>query len=157
MSLLGRLDGEQEGLLVSTTPDPLYATGVGVLGTLCVPEPLRTHLSETAARASWIAQADGIEILHLDFGKPPVVAEILRMKSGFVLQAHRHSDQELILVLKEMFSEERSPTFEPARRYAERDFGEFEAGSIHAVVAGVHGCVCYTVLAGPVEWLSKAP
>jgi putative transcriptional regulator len=103
--------------------------------------------------AIWVSIADGVSALHMALGKAPVVAEILKMAPGSALPAHRHSDQELILTLQGAFSEEAGPYSTKGGCYTVGDLGEFEGGSTHTVVAGADGCVCYRVLAGPVERL----
>ncbi len=75
------------------------------------------------------------------------------MAPGSALPVHRHSDQELILTLQGSFSEEAGPYSAKGGFYTVGDLGEFEGGSTHTVVAGADGCVCYRVLAGPVERL----
>jgi len=127
-----------------------------MLGSVAVPEPLRGYLAEIGMPVTWVDLADGIVSLRLPIAKAPVVAEILRMDPDSILAAHRHSDQELILVLQGEFVEEGRELGEEVGRYATGDLGEFEAGSVHTVVAGRQGCVCYRVLAGPVERLSMA-
>jgi len=123
------------------------------LGDLVVPEPLRGYLAQVQEPACWVVLADGVLALHLALGKAPVVAEVLKMTAGSALPAHRHSDQELILTLQGSFSEEAGPYSEKGGFYTVGDLGEFEGGSTHTVVAGADGCICYRVLAGPVERL----
>lgn len=153
-SLLARLDCEGGEEPAGAACD---AGDSGVLGDMPVPEPLRTYLRERAGGAGWTVLAEGVQSLRLDVGKPPEVAEILRMTPGSALPAHRHSDQELILVLRGSFSEAAGPFADAGGRYAGGDLGEFEGGSIHTVLAGEDGCVCYRVLAGPVERLVEPP
>ena len=124
-----------------------------LLGGLLVPEPLRGYLARIQEPATWVSLADGVSALHLALGKAPVVAEILKMAPGSALPAHRHSDQELILTVQGSFSEEAGPYSAKGGFYTVGDLGEFEGGSTHTVVAGTDGCVCYRVLAGPVERL----
>ncbi|UEM07702.1 ChrR family anti-sigma-E factor (plasmid) [Skermanella rosea] len=156
-SLLARLDGEGAEEPAARPASAAGARDCGVLGDMRVPEPLRTYLRERAGGAGWTVLAEGVQSLRLDVGRPPEVAEILRMAPGSALPAHRHSDQELILVLQGSFSEAAGPFGDAGGRYAGGDLGEFEGGSIHTVVAGEDGCVCYRVLAGPVERLVEPP
>lgn len=128
-------------------------TPASPLGGLLVPEPLRGYLARMPEPAIWTSLADGISSLKLTLGKPPVVAEVLKMVPGSALPVHRHSDQELILTLQGSFSEEAGPYSAKGGFYTLGDLGEFEGGSTHTVVAGANGCVCYRVLAGPVERL----
>jgi putative transcriptional regulator len=121
------------------------------LGGLAVPEPLRGYLARLPQPSAWVGISDGVCALHMALGRAPVVAEILRMAPGSALPVHRHSDQELILTLQGEFSEEAGPHSAKGGCYGVGDLGEFEGGSTHTVVAGKDGCVCYRVLAGPVE------
>ncbi|UEM25142.1 ChrR family anti-sigma-E factor (plasmid) [Skermanella mucosa] len=152
-SLLARLDGGR----AETPAGACRDAGPGILGDVRVPEPLRGYLRDRAGGSGWTVLAEGVRSLRLDVGRPPQVAEILKMAPGAALPAHRHSDQELILVLRGSFSEEGGPLCAAGERYAAGDLGEFEGGSVHTVVAGADGCVCYRVLAGPVERLAAQP
>jgi putative transcriptional regulator len=148
-AVVSRLD---EGLAVPT-PKTRTATA-GVLGGLLVPEPLRGYLARLPQQSSWTVLTSGVEALHMALGHAPVVAEILKMAPGSALPVHRHTDQELILTLQGSFSEEAGPHSAKGGCYGVGDLGEFEGGSTHTVVAGKDGCVCYRVLAGPVERLA---
>jgi putative transcriptional regulator len=151
--LLARLDEEPEPRAAKPECPPCRGN---VLGTLEVPQPLRGYLEEVGEKGTWIELADGVTSLRLPVGEAPVVAEILKMAPGSTLPAHRHSDQELILILDGAFTEQCGQHADPGGKYAEGDLGEFEAESIHTVMAGPDGCICYRVLAGPVERLSTA-
>jgi putative transcriptional regulator len=124
------------------------------LGGLTVPEPLRGYLDRLPQSAAWIGLSDGVLALQMALGQAPVVAEILKMAPGSALPVHRHTDQELILTLQGEFSEEVGPHCAKGGRYGIGDLGEFEGGSTHTVVAGKDGCICYRVLAGPIERLA---
>jgi putative transcriptional regulator len=132
---------------------PARAASKSPLGALLVPEPLRGYLARMPEPSSWIVLANGVSSLRLALGRRPVVAEVLKMTAGSSLPVHRHTDQELILTLQGAFSEEAVPYSTKGGFYTVGDLGEFEAGSIHTVVAGADGCICYRVLAGPVERL----
>ena len=148
-AVVSRLD---EGLAV---PTPRTRTiTAGVLGGLLVPEPLRGYLARLPQQSSWTVLTSGVEALHMALGHAPVVAEILKMAPGSALPVHRHTDQELILTLQGAFSEEAGPHSAKGGCYGVGDLGEFEGGSTHTVVAGKDGCICYRVLAGPVERLA---
>ncbi len=148
-AVVSRLD---EGLAV---PTPRTRTiTAGVLGGLLVPEPLRGYLARLPQQSSWTVLTSGVEALHMALGHAPIVAEILKMAPGSALPVHRHTDQELILTLQGSFSEEAGPHSARGGCYGVGDLGEFEGGSTHTVVAGKDGCVCYRVLAGPVERLA---
>lgn len=137
-------------------PGPAAGPGSAMecpLGGLIVPEPLRGYLARLPQPSAWIGLSDGVFALHMALGRAPVVAEILKMAPGSALPVHRHSDQELILTLQGAFSEEAGPHSAQGGCYGVGDLGEFEGGSTHTVVAGKDGCVCYRVLAGPVERL----
>ncbi|EWY38663.1 hypothetical protein N825_12690 [Skermanella stibiiresistens SB22] len=151
-TLLSRID---EGSAEGATPAPVTANSLAEWGLegLTIPEPLRSYIARTAVRTGWITLADGIEALRLDIAQPPAVAEILRMRPGSVLPTHRHPDQELILVIQGRFTEEASAWTGPGGRFSEGDLSEFDGGTIHTVVAGDDGCVCYRMLAQPVERL----
>ncbi len=148
-ALIARLDEEAP----PAPKPPACAASAGLLGGLAVPEPLRGYLARLPEPATWVSLADGVSALHLGLGKAPVVAEILKMAPGSALPVHRHSDQELILTIQGSFSEEAGPHSAKGGVYTVGDLGEFECGSTHTVVAGAEGCVCYRVLAGPVERL----
>jgi len=148
-AVVSRLD---EGIAV---PAPKTRTATAdVLGGLLVPEPLRGYLARLPQQSSWTVLTSGVEALHMALGHAPVVAEILKMAPGSALPVHRHTDQELILTLQGSFSEEAGPHSAKGGCYGVGDLGEFEGGSTHTVVAGKDGCVCYRVLAGPVERLA---
>jgi putative transcriptional regulator len=149
-ALIARLD-EASAPPAPKPPAPMAPPSP--LGGLLVPEPLRGYLARMPETAPWVSLADGVSSLQLSLGKPPVVAEILKMAPGSALPAHRHSDQELILTLQGAFSEEAGPHSVKGGFYTVGDLGEFEGGSTHTVVAGTGGCVCYRVLAGPIERL----
>jgi len=149
-ALIARLDEAPAPL--SPKP-PARVAARNPLGSLLVPEPLRGYLAEMPEPVTWVSLADGISALDLALGKAPVVAEILKMAPGSILPVHRHSAQELILILQGSFSEEAGPYSVKGGVYTVGDLGEFEAGSTHTVLAGADGCVCYRVLAGPVERL----
>jgi putative transcriptional regulator len=148
-ALITRLDHEAP----PAPKPPARAASAGPLGGLAVPEPLRGYLARLPEPATWVSIGDGVSALHLGLDKAPVVAEILKMAPGSALPVHRHSDQELILTVQGSFSEEAGPHSAKGGVYTVGDLGEFEAGSTHTVVAGADGCVCYRVLAGPVERL----
>jgi putative transcriptional regulator len=149
-ALISRLDEAQE----PPAPNPpVRVASASPLGGLAVPEPLRGYLAGLPQPATWVSLSDGVSALHLGLGNAPVVAEILKMAPGSTLPVHRHSDQELILTVQGSFSEEAGPHSAKGGVYTVGDLGEFEEGSTHAVVAGADGCVCYRVLAGPVERL----
>jgi putative transcriptional regulator len=149
-ALIARLD---EVPAPQMSKPPACVASATLLGGLRVPEPLRGYLAGIQEPAIWVSLADGVSALHLALGKTPVVAEILKMAPGSALPVHRHSDQELILTLQGAFSEEAGPYSAKGGFYTVGDLGEFEGGSTHTVVAGADGCVCYRVLAGPIERL----
>jgi putative transcriptional regulator len=150
-ALIARLD--EEAPAPPVPKPPASVASAGPLGGLAVPEPLRGYLAGLPEPATWVSLGDGISALDLGLGKAPVVAEILKMAPGSTLPVHRHSDQELILTVQGSFSEEAGPHSAKGGVYTVGDLGEFEGGSTHTVVAGADGCVCYRVLAGPVERL----
>jgi putative transcriptional regulator len=152
-ALIARLD-EVPAAPKPSSKSPTRAASRNPLGGLLVPEPLRGYLARIPEPVSWVSLAGGVSALHLGLGKVPVVAEVLKMTAGSALPVHRHSDQELILTLQGSFSEEAGPYSAKGGFYTVGDLGEFEGGSTHTVVAGADGCVCYRVLAGPVERLS---
>jgi putative transcriptional regulator len=149
-ALIARLD--EAPTPPASKPPQRVACG-NLLGGLLVPEPLRGYLARIQEPAIWVSLADGVSALHLALGKAPVVAEILKMAPGSALPVHRHSDQELILTVQGSFSEEAGPYSAKGGFYTVGDLGEFEGGSTHTVVAGADGCICYRVLAGPIERL----
>jgi putative transcriptional regulator len=148
-AVVARLDD----VLAEPAPETRTTT-TGLVGGLLVPEPLRGYLARLPQPSCWIDLTSGVEALHMALGKAPVVAEILKMAPGSSLPVHRHTDQELILTLQGAFSEEAGPHSAKGGCYGVGDLGEFEGGSTHTVVAGKDGCVCYRVLAGPVERLA---
>ena len=150
-ALISLLDGTPEPLV---SAQPARTASRNPLGGLLVPQPLRGYLTRMTEPVSWVSLDDGISALHMALGKTPVVAEILKMSAGSTLPAHRHTDQELILLLQGSFSEEAGPYSAKGDVYTVGDLGEFESGFTHTVVAGGDGCICYRVLAGPVERLS---
>jgi putative transcriptional regulator len=148
-ALIARLDQEAP----PAPKPPARAASAGPLGGLAVPEPLRGYLARLPEPATWVSIGDGVSALHLGLGMAPVVAEILKMAPGSSLPVHRHTNQELILTVQGSFSEEAGPHSTKGGVYTVGDLGEFEGGSTHTVLAGADGCVCYRVLAGPVERL----
>jgi putative transcriptional regulator len=148
-SVVARLDD----VVAEPTPDT-RTTAADLVGDLLVPEPLRGYLARLPQPSAWIDLTSGVEALHMALGQAPVVAEILKMAPGSSLPVHRHTDQEIILTLQGAFSEEAGPHCDKGGCYGVGDLGEFEGGSTHTVVAGKDGCVCYRVLAGPVERLA---
>ena len=152
-TLIARLDEASEPPVPA---QPACMASRNPLGGLLVPQPLRGYLARMQEPVSWVSLGDGVSALHLALGKTPVVAEFLKMSAGSTLPAHRHTDQELILTLQGSFSEEAGPYSAKGGVYAVGDFGEFEGGSTHTVVAGGDGCICYRVLAGPVERLDTS-
>jgi putative transcriptional regulator len=146
-TLLARLDSDADDKAHAKFPS---TPGRTPLGSLSVPSPLRDYLAEVADPITWIPVSAGVLSLRLPLCGGPVVAEILIMVPGSSLPAHRHTAQELILVIKGSFSEESGPGTMKGGIFADGDLGEFDGGTAHTVVAGDHGCTCYRVLAGPI-------
>ncbi|WP_448204291.1 ChrR family anti-sigma-E factor [Azospirillum sp. sgz302134] len=118
-----------------------------------LPGPLGRAVGDDPDRIEWVRVVPGIHLSAWAIGAGTASACLLRMASGHRVPAHRHTDSEMLLVLKGGFSDETG-------QYRVGDVACYEAHSPHHAVADRDGeCLCLLVqekplvFTGPLGWL----
>lgn len=115
-------------------PQPAKAPHDGVL-----PGPLRRALGGPLDGVEWVRIVPGIHLSGWSLGVGTASACLLRMAAGASVPAHRHTDNEMLLVLKGAFSDEFGC-------YRVGDVAAYDPETPHHAVADRGGeCLCLLV------------
>lgn len=116
-------------------PEPARpAAGRGLL-----PGPLRRALGRPLDGVEWVRIVPGIHLSGWALGAGTASACLLRMAAGARVPAHRHTDNEMLLVLKGSFSDEFG-------QYGLGDVASYDPHTPHHASADQDGeCLCLLV------------
>ncbi|WP_188262524.1 ChrR family anti-sigma-E factor [Azospirillum tabaci] len=158
-------------LLADLPPEPVSDTLFGTLmtrlgetaapsspvaapaGRSVFPGPLRRAIGAEPEALEWVRVVPGVHLSAWAVSAGTASACLLRMASGARVPAHRHTDSEMLLVMKGGFSDEFGA-------YRVGDVASYETHTPHHAVADADGeCLCLLVqdrplvFTGPLGWL----
>ncbi|PWC84753.1 hypothetical protein TSH100_17255 [Azospirillum sp. TSH100] len=150
------LDGMDSLLAAGPPPagsDVLKQPNAGSICGRLVPEPLRGWLPEAIDTptddGNWREIAKGVWLSGWERTLSGTTIRLLRMASGAPVPAHRHTADELLLVLQGAFHDEYG-------RYAVGDVAQYVAGTDHhAFGASEEDCICLFLLDGDLIFLGE--
>lgn len=152
-ALLDRMDG-----LLAAVPPPVETVSPKPpdAGSICgqlVPEPLRSWLPEAIDTptddGTWREISKGVWLSGWERTLSGTKICLLRMASGDPVPAHRHTGDELLLVLRGAFRDEYGG-------YALGDVAQYVAGTDHhAFGASEEDCICLFLLDGDLIFLDE--
>ncbi|MFS2008758.1 ChrR family anti-sigma-E factor [Azospirillum sp. CT11-132] len=153
-ALLDRMDGLLAAGGAPAEAKPPKPLAAGSLGGRPVPEPLRSWLPEAIDTptddGTWREIAKGVWLSGWERTLSGTTICLLRMASGAPVPAHRHTADELLLVLQGAFSDEYGS-------YAVGDVAQYVADTDHhASGASEEDCICLFLLDGELIFLDEA-
>ena len=158
-ALLDRMDGLLTAARAPAEAKPSQPvaanqSGIDPAGGRPVPEPLRGWLPEAIDTptddGSWREISKGVWLSGWERTLSGTTICLLRMASGAPVPAHRHTADELLLVLQGAFSDEYGS-------YALGDVAQYVADTDHhARVASEEDCICLFLLDGELIFLDEA-
>lgn len=120
-------------------PPPAGNSPAGNSSSGTLPGPLRRALGGPLEGVEWVRIVPGVHLSAWALNAGTASACLLRMAAGARVPAHRHTDQEMLLVLKGAFSDEFG-------RYRVGDVASYEESTPHHAVADRDGdCLCLLV------------
>lgn len=142
-AMLADLDGRLDGAALPAPP-PRAAVPPGVP---LVPEPLRSRLGRPLFDCGWVEVAPAVWLSDWKIEDATTTGCLLRMGPGAPVPAHRHTANEMLLVLAGAFHDEYG-------RYRVGDVADIPADTDHHAVAEEGGdCVCLFLLDGEIVFL----
>ncbi|MFC5359333.1 ChrR family anti-sigma-E factor [Azospirillum himalayense] len=142
-TLMTRLDA------TAAAPPPVPAPA----GKSVFPGPLRRAIGAEPEALEWVRVVPGVHLSAWGLGAGTASACLLRMAPGARVPAHRHTDSEMLLVMKGGFTDEFGA-------YRVGDVASYDTGTPHHAVADADGeCLCLLVqdrplvFTGPLGWL----
>ncbi|CAO3432369.1 cupin domain-containing protein [Azospirillum endophyticum] len=151
--LLDRMDGLLTGAPIPTEAAAPKQAAAGATGGGLVPEPLRGWLPEAIDTPTddgrWREIAKGVWLSGWERTLSGTTIRLLRMASGAPVPAHRHTADELLLVLRGAFGDEYGS-------YSVGDVAHYVAATDHhAHGASEEDCICLFLLDGDLIFLDE--
>lgn len=151
-ALLDRMDGLLTAAPVTAEALPSMPVAATAGGRL-VPEPLRSWLPDAIDTptddGSWREISKGVWLSGWERTLSGTTIRLLRMAAGAPVPAHRHTADELLLVLRGAFSDEYGS-------YALGDVAHYAGGTDHyARGASEEDCICLFLLDGDLIFLDE--
>lgn len=152
-ALLDRMDGLLAAGRAPAEAKPSRPAPAAPTGGRLVPEPLRSWLPEAidtpTDNGSWREISTGVWLSGWERTLSGTTICLLRMASGAPVPAHRHTADELLLVLQGAFSDEYGS-------YALGDVAQYVADTDHhAQGASEEDCICLFLLDGELIFLDE--
>lgn len=157
-ALLDRMDGLLTAARIQQEPAPIEPPAVGRTCGRLVPEPLRSWLPDAIDTptddGSWREISKGVWLSGWErtlsgTTKSGTTVRLLRMASGAPVPAHRHTADELLLVLRGAFRDEYGS-------YGLGDVAHYVADTDHyAFGASEEDCICLFLLDGDLIFLDE--
>lgn len=143
--MLSDLEARLDGAVIPPSPEPPRRAPRP--GEPLVPEPLRGRLGRPLFDCGWTAVAPAVWLSDWKVEDGQTTGCLLRMGPGAPVPAHRHTANEMLLVLTGAFHDEYG-------RYRVGDVADYPGGGEHHAVAEEGGdCVCLFLLDGEILFL----